>query len=513
MGNDAVKNIILMMVLIVLSMLVGAQISDGVTQSIGAFAVIAVVGLGFVMLFFGKRCWQLLYLLPAFLYNAPLGDNGNAGLYSVPLAFISAACILAYGLMLWGLRSIRFRWRTQILLDLCVLIIVALFVLSYIKYPVSIKYFDPDAEYVGGKEYFWVVFATLYYIALSIMSGSSRDIIEFVKKGFYAYMLGQSIYVLMCLQQVGFSSSRYTVLSLVSSAATYFVFSSAPFVILLHSPKKILSGCLAMAGVLMCGGREIFISTCMALCFAAVLKREIVVVALFGMFIYAGLFALSQADMLAHAAYAVQRPLTVIPGLSVSKEVEYQTSGSSKTRKMAWQYAFDTRTGMIKDYVWGDGFQTSMAKLNRGETAFRRGEWHPDDQAFAESLAASGSWHNGYLSTVHRLGFVGLAIVNFYFICGLIVMAKVSNAFRNRQEYPYMMALMLPVAQIAFSYPWGTLNLCHVFASFFAFTHIKMLYCAARDEGLLRPLFQRGNYVPLMIQSVEKRRKMPNAVV
>lgn len=493
----------LLMVIVVLSMIVGAQVSDGISKSSGAFIVIAAVCAAFVLLFVGKRCWQLMYLLPAFLYNAPVGVNYNGGLYSIPVGLASAGALLLYGLVLWGIRYISFRWRPQIGMDLCVLIIASLFAWNYIEHPVSIQYFDPDAEYVGGKEFVWAVCAFAYYIALSSMSGSADEIIQVVKKSFYAFCIGQCCYIGASLLRVGIFAPRLGFLSEICCLALFFIYTSAPLSVLIQQPKKLFWGCACFVGILFVGRREILVGVGEALIYTSLLKKEIGVFSVFGILVYGCLFALGECRVLRETPYAVQRVVAVLPGVDVNPLIKQMTEGSSETRRMMWKSGLDPRTGLIRDYIWGDGFQTSTAELHREDIAVMRGNVDTSAEAFALVNAQAGNWHNGFLSTVHRVGLVGLVLVNIFFISGLIALAMVYKTYAHRPECPYLMALTLPLAQTALSYPWGTQNLMHFFACFQSYGLIKMLYCAAREKGMLRPLFEPHSYVPLMIQEAE----------
>lgn len=506
MGSGAVKTIVMLMVLVVLSVLVGAQVSDSMKDSMGAFALIGIVGVAFGMLWMGSRSWQLLYFLPAFLTNAPIG-GGTAGLSYTPLGFAAAFVVLGYGIIMWGMGYTKFHWRPYVVLDLLILGVFILFACSFIRFPVSISIVDADAEYVGGKEYIWLIGALLYYIAVSSMSGKPNEVVPLMKFTLYALIAGQLLYIVYGgLRLVGRASSdglRYEFFNVLGAIIIFFVYSSAACLKLLASPKKLILLCFALAGILLGGRREVLVNTAMALIYVALLKKELLMCFILGCLAYGGLFVLGEQHVLEKAPFSVQRVAAVLPGIQVSRGVRSSNAGSSETRLMVWQLGMDPRSGYIKDYIFGDGFQTSSAFIRRGQTAAMRGTLDASAWGFARGLAASGNWHNGFLTIVHRLGLIGLVFLNLVFICGLVMLAKVSNAYRERSEYPYIMALILPFAQTALSFSWGTVTLLHYFASFQALGIIKVLYCCAREEKLLRPLFLREQYVPMTIRDIE----------
>lgn len=504
MGGGAVKTIVLLMVLVVLSVLVGAQVSDSMKESMGAFAIIAMICIAFGMLLMGAKSWYLLYLVPAFLYQA---STDAFGIRHVPFMFAAAGAIFAYGILLWAMGYIRFRWRGFLGLDLLVVCVVLLMVWSFIQYPVSIQAFNPDAEYVGGSEYIWLIVSLLYYIALSAMSGHQGDILKLTRLSFYALCAGCALnmmyYAVKIMRASGYGPERFSFFNIIAPALLFYVYCSAPFPKLISSPKKMIAGIAALIGIFLGGRREILLGTGEALIFSSFLKKELMFVVVSGILFYGAAVLLGGMHVWHRAPISIQRVMAVLPGVSVSQSVVRGTTGSSNTRLEIWALGMDPRTGLIKNYIYGDGFQTETASVRRKEIGFMRAGKRQHGKEWSRSLAESGNWHNGWLVTVHRLGLIGLVVVNLVFVCGLVMLAKVSNAYRTRKEYPFIMALCLPFAQSALSFVWGTQTLMHFFFDFYSLGLIKVLYCTAREEGRLRPLFLRERYVPMTIREIE----------
>lgn len=502
MGNSAVKNIVLVLVLIVFSVLIGSQISGGIQDSFGAFALIAIVVVSFVMLWLGERSWHLLYYLPPALVYVP-----KFGGSSLPLGYALSFCVFIVGLLMSSMGRINMRWRFHAVADTVVFLMVLVVVWSYIQYPVSIRAFDADAEYVGGKEYVWAICAVSYYIALSYMSGNAADIVSTVKKSFYVLCASQGMIVAAAFwmtRGIHFGQ-RYEIFSFLACPLLYFVYCSASVGVLLRSPKHIMLGLLALLLILLNGRREVLAYTGEAIIYASILKRELLGLVTASIAVYVVVFALGAAGAWNDAPYSLQRVLTLLPGVKVSGGAVRETSGSSKTRRMIWEYAFDTRYGRIKDYVWGDGLQASTKDIDRMTVSTMRGRKTGSAQDAAFALASgTNTWHNGWLNTIKAIGFVGLAAVNLVFICGLVMLAKVSAAYRYHGAYPHLMALCLVYAQYALSFIWGTQTLVTFFQTFQQLAMIKLLYCAAREQNLLVPLFQQHHYVPLMIRETQQ---------
>lgn len=510
MGSGAVKTIVLLMVLVVLSFLVGAQVSDSMKGSMSAFAIVVAIAAAFGALVQGGQVWKLLYFLPAFVLNAPIGAS-SAGQKLTPIGFALATAVLGYGVLMWGMGYVRFRWRSVLVPDLLVLLCFLGMLASFICYPVSIGAFDADAEYVGGKEYAWCAAAALYYLAISSMSGPPEQIVDTVKKTFYVFLAGQLIYIAYGLTSFVLGRggveeeehARFGFLVLTADAILYFLYSKYTVPAILGSVRRLFLSLLSLAAVVFCGSREPLVALAEVIIFLSLLKREFLAFAIAGVVLYAGLFVASSEQMLIDMPYSAQRVLSVVPGMTVRRDIARRTEGSSETRRMVWQLGMDTRTGYIKDYIWGDGFQTSVAGIRRGQIAFMRGTTDESAWGFARSLAAAGNWHNGWLSTVHRIGLVGLVWVNLIFICGMAMLVQVWRAYAGHPVRPHMMALCLPFVYTALSYPWGTQILVHFFAAWQFLGLIKLLYCSAREEGRLKPFFRRDVYVPLMVRDLE----------
>lgn len=502
MGNDAVKNIVLIMVLLVFSVLIGSQISDGFMTSLSAFALIGTVVAAFIMLLVGTQSWKLLYYVPAAIFCLPLVRR------AMPVAYTVCLFVFFYGILQSMMGKVSFRWRGHLVLDLLVAALLFYCIGNYIKYPVSIHYFDPEAEFVGGKEYVFAVLAFIYYIAISCMSGSAKEIITVSQRCFYILCAFQVV-VSLCevLYYHGAWGIRYQAFGYLGCPLLYFVFCSAPIVQLLRSPKAWGLMLVSMALLLLHGNREFFGFAGETVGFAALLKRELLGFAFVGIVFYGFFLFMGHQGVLEKAPYSLQRVVTILPGIKVSKLAEIDTRGSSATRRLVWGYALDPRTGVIKDYIWGDGFQTSTQKINRAAVAAMRGlRDHLSNEDFAMNLASgTNNFHNGWLSTLKTLGLVGLVLVNLIFICGMVMLVQVSVAYKRHPAYPYLMAQCLVYAQYALSYMWGTQTLITYFNTFMHLGMIKLLYCAAREQGWIVPMINRRRYVPMMIREAEQR--------
>lgn len=504
MAGNAVKSIVLLMVLVVLSAIIGSQFSSDLSQSYGAFYVIVGVVTLFGLLILGEKCWWLVYILPAMLQGLPFYRES-------PVAFALTNGLLVCCALMWCLGHVKFSWHSAPLLDLPVLVLFGFFLVSYIRFPVSLNALGLDVDYVGGKEYVWCVCAMLHYVAISTLTPHSAPVPKVLKWSMLLLLMMQIPYCLKefvsrsALSEEFGVGARYSMYYYAGSTLIYFTYSKYPFSKIVGSLKSLSILVVGLVLLMFTGGRESMLRAASATAFLAFLKKELTVAVLIGGVLYAFAFLMGAQHMWEEAPYSVQRVLTMLPGVEVSRAAAHETSGSSETRRIIWSLGLDPHSGLIRDYVWGDGFQLSTAVMRRAAVAEMRGTTLAKtaankDFAWAYQLASGNSWHNGWLTAIKRIGLMGLASVNLMFICGLIGLVKVSNAYRGIAEYPYLISMCLPFASIALTFVIGTQTFIQVFETLLPLGYIKLLYCLAREQGKIRPLFVRSAYVPLVIR-------------
>lgn len=503
MGGNAVKSIVLLLVLVVFSAIIGSQFSGSYTESYGAFGIISAIVALFALLVLGEKCWMLVYILPVLVIGMPHHLN-------FPVGYALSSSVFVLCILMWFIRHVKFYWNSVILMDLAVLQLSALMLASFIRYPVSINAFGMEFDAVGGKEYGWLLAALLHYIAVSTLTPRHADVAKMMK---WCMLLSLLLQVPYCLRSFSERSvlvedgaeARYAFLVYPGSILLYYAYASLPLRKLFLSLKTLA---MLFAGIVMvfcCGGREAFLRVTMAAALLPCLKKELTAFVLLLLAAYGALLVLSAEHQTEKLPYGVQRVMTVIPGVNVTDEIRQKTEGSSNTRLMIWRLGLDPRTGLIKDYVWGDGFQISKASISRIVTATMRGTAGANKSGALQAydLAYTGSWHNGWMTVLKRLGVVGLISVNLLFVCGLFFLVRVSSAYYGSKEYPYIMVMCLPFASIALTFVFGTQTCAHVFETFLPLSFMKALYCSAREAGKIKPLFVQERYVPLAIREQE----------
>lgn len=505
MGGNAVKTIVLLMVLVVLSFLIGAQVSDGIKESFGAFAVVAGVGLLFVMLWLGTNSWKLLYWLPPIL-SLPYINL----LYA---SFLVAGGVLVYWAVMRIMGYVRFTWHGYLLLDGIVLLLFLYMVASYYRNPVVIRFIDIDYEYVGGQSYMVAIGALVYYVTLSCIPVKYDELQKTLKIAFiiaFGCALFSAFYGVLnpsAVYAAGegdagdvFAHGRFSFFSGVGAMLAIWVYTRYRIGTLLTSLQKIILLILGVSGVMISGWRSRFAIFTISIVWVAYIKREIGVTLVCAALGYGGLFFLGHCNVLADAPYGLQRVVTVFPGVKVSAGASYDTRQSSKVRKEAWKMALDPHTGLIKDYLLGDGFQQSRKYLERQQTAFMRGSLR------SYNFLAEGSlWHNGYVTFLQRIGIVGIVIQQLMFCIAIWMLCRIGSAIIHTPQAPYVlqpMMAMLPVGVMS----WYLVNTVEdIFLSFVSIALAKLCYVLLMREGILRPASHTGRYMPLMIQELEKK--------
>lgn len=516
MGNNGVKGIVLIALLVVVSFIIGSQISSDKMVSFGIIG--AMVG-GFTLLYLGERSWWLLFIVP--LFWGYLGIRLPEGL--TPQVVI-AIVLLAYWLIMRIMGHVELRWRSMWLLDSCVFTLFCYTLWTFYRHPASVNWLQlDDVDRVGGKGYMLCFLGTIAYLGVSILPLRLEQLRKALRVclNIYAVML---VFNLLRAVLSGKNSipeegeegllekaktTRFTLLTPLGSFLLLYIYASTPIVKIFSNFKKLALIFLGGIGVLLSGWRGTLIVNAMGLAILSFLKKELTFLIIIGSCCYGMLFYLSEEKVLEDLPFGVQRSLRAIPGIHVSRNVEKDANGSSEWRITMWKWALDSRTGYIKDYIWGDGFGQSSAWTQRYSTALMRGTVTNGDQ---QSFASQGIWHSGWITTIHRLGLVGLVILVIYQLAFIYTTLKTALALKRLGSQDFAIFSLFYVALISghllFHLSAGTLPL--VYVGFAETAIIKLFYCSVREAGLLRPLFRRESYVPLTIREIEANNGLRN---
>jgi hypothetical protein len=238
-------------------------------------------------------------------------------------------------------------------------------------------------------------------------------------------------------------------------------------------------------------------ANCFIITALSIVKRELWCLVLLGLAVYGSLLYLSAEGIVEKFPYGMQRCLSVAPGIEIDREIRSGAEHSSEWRKEMWRWALDARTGYIQDYTWGDGFGQSVDYLRRETIAMMRGQVAAGQQDF---FASTGTWHSGYITSIHRLGYIGLVIISLVYLLSTILMFRVSFAWKGTTLFLPCMFFVLPYAAepALFYISAGSIN--SFFTTFSQVALIKLMYCVAREQGLIRSFLLPQKYVPQMIR-------------
>lgn len=506
MGNNAVKTIIIVLVLVVLSFIVGAQVSDNVRDSAGAFFLIACVIGMFFMLWMGTNSWKLIFIVPLLMPFMPFQ------LEFVPPHMAMTCVIGIYWVAMRALGHAHFTWRTLPLLDWQIAIVFCYMAVGYYRHPVTVKVLGLDYDYVGGTDYIYCVWCILYYVILSSLPIRLHELLTLLKKVFFI-SLGIGFFFACKGMSAGSEGSvgehmsaeetlekgRFGFFTSVGTKLLCWVYLHWPIQRILRHGTRMGMAVFGLLSVLVSGGRTNLITLSIPLAFIAMIKREFLFLLLSGCLVYMGLLGLSVSGALQEAPYGMQRVVSILPGLRISQEAEEDTKESSEIRKRMWKNALDPRTGLIKDYVWGDGYQSSLAMQERDKTARMRGV-SLDQQKFMEQ---SGSWHNGWVSMIHRVGIIGLILLQVLMLSAVLILYQVACALIKIPDGIYGILPLLGILAPAFTSSFLVMRVLTVLMCFPSYALMKIFYCQLREKGLLEPLFPNQRYVPLMIREQE----------
>ncbi len=495
MQGNGLKGIIAGIILVVLCFIVGAQAAESAVSS--AAIIAAVVG-ALVLILMGKRCWWLIFLLGPVVDVLPLPGP----LSTIPGGMYMAAAVLVYWLLLWGMGYVKIKWRSFLLLDLLVLALAICVVAAYIRRPVSINYLGFETDTQGGADYVYYAVAFVYYLTLSCIPMEKGELAK-VLRWSVAVVLG-ALFVDACMVLVSggihvseLDSLRTESLFFFGEKGMAFLWVRFSFLAIILNPFLVGIALMLCGCVLLSGGRERFMVVFCTIANIAIIKKEILSCVCVGGVALFGLYMLSAAGFIEQAPHSVQRIVSMLPGIEISRAAKTDTEGTWEWRLTIWDMALDKRAGYIEDYVFGDGYGISVAEHSRLQRGVMRGQI---EYADLEAYAIMGIWHNGAIRMLNYLGYVGLTLVVLILIVGSVYMFRVCFALRGSPLFFPIVFYVSNYAALIPEYCLGAHGDRQFILQFVSLALIKWAYCMLREEDKLIPLWQRKRYVPQMIR-------------
>ena len=208
---------------------------------------------------------------------------------------------------------------------------------------------------------------------------------------------------------------------------------------------------------------------------------------------------MSEIDVVKECPFGVQRVLTVFPGITVKSYIKREAESSSEWRIKMWKWACDPRTGLIENYIWGDGPVRSLSLITRHYRALSRGETWSGDLNF---YSKTKQWHSGIITNLSVIGIVGSMVMLCGQLWGAYCVLKVCYALRNTRYYIYSLVHLIVLFSFVFFYYISTGTLSGYLAHFVNFGYLKMYYNIALEEGRLQPWRWKKRYVPIMVKEL-----------
>lgn len=508
MGNNVVKGVLVAALLIVLSFWIGISAADDVRSS----AMIIAAACGIVgMLCIGKNAWLLIfYAIIMLAYNGiPL-----FGMYGQTASQLLMIGVFLYFLTLKFTTNLKFEWRTIISVDLGVYVLFALLLYAFYRHPSMpgklAGFFDIKVELIGGKEYAYGLVALLAYLAMSAIPVSLAQLEKHVKPMilltlcFIVFNLIIGIIAPGSVSVVedgenAFMNERVEMFVSLSVFVISYILVTKKLTHVITKARYLITVILCLFGTLLAGSRSVLGGLGLLCLVFMWVKRELHIFFCVLAFGFACLYGVSEMGILKTLPFGVQRALNPIPGLKLGYSAKTGADGSTDYRIKIWEYAFDTRTGFIKDYVWGDGYGVSANLINKLSYVHGAHDFGVMEHAIARN------WHSGPITMIHGLGIVGLVVQIFITIFSAYYGFVVLRAYLSHKLFPYV---VLTVARL-YVCILSNFAICNGFAEIFTIdivyiALVKLFYCEGVKHGLITPMMKKSAYVPLAVQERQK---------
>ena len=492
------------LILVVLSFFVGAGGAENVKDSLGGISLI--VG-GFVLLCMGPRSWMLIFLIAPFWPLLP-----NRITEKIEGEYLIGAVILAYWLLMRIMGYVKFIWRSMPVLDFLMLLFLSLVIATYIRRPVGIEFIGFETEYMGASPVIIAVASCVFYFVISVIPFSYTQMQKVLRISMYFVIAVSVVLCAKLLIQGGgqwgagqydslshnLQEGRNVVFADVSKNIMLFIYAGVPLLRILTSPILLGVMVCCLVGLCLSGLRSYLITTALPMLCMSFVKREAVVVACLVVTAYIGVMSLSATRVVEEFPFAIQRIMSMIPGVHVSASAARHAQGTIDWRKDLWSMALDSRSGYIKDYVWGDGYGNEKKAVRTYERSVMRGETPYQSMDY---FASNGLWHLGYLHFLHRVGLVGLGLITILFLYLFVEFFRVGMLLRGS---PFMFPYLFFVSEVVLYAPslcFLSLSDLYFFRSFASIAYMKLIYCMAKEHGYLASHGRDRKYVPMMIKT------------
>lgn len=501
MEGTGFKSIFVFLLLALLAFVAGSLASDSARDALVPSLI--VVGL-FFLVFLGKNCWALVLILPPILQvlDFPI-------LQKFPLVGALAAVMLFYWFIMSVLGYVKFTWNGNKYVDAALLIFFAYFLFTWVRHPVTILALvsrtDFNVSEVGGQDYIFCVGAICYYLFLSVIPLKLETVLKVLKVAFWLSLV---VAIIMCVKGLVFGSStkdelldtalsaRFIDFAPLGLKVCYFLFAKYTFIGIIVSPWKLLLLFITLIAIALSGFRSHFMQIAVYVTVASLVHKRIIYLLFLVSFSWGGCVFLANENVVDKLPYGIQRIISSVPGVEVKNTATTDAEGSLKWRYEMWKWAFNPATGYIKDYTFGDGYGYSLARYQARRVASSFGLIYLGDNRF---FAEDGEWHSGYITTIHRIGYVGLVLLSVLMVVAIINSLRVCCVLKSYSNGEYALVTLLALIPLVVSFFISAGTLSALFQDFVMYAILsKVIASILYRQGELLPLFKKNAYVPMI---------------
>ena len=501
MEGTGFKSIFVFLLLALLAFVAGSLASDSARDALVPSLI--VVGL-FFLVFLGKNCWALVLILPPILQvlEFPI-------LQKFPVIGALSAVMLFYWFIMSVLGYVKFTWNGNKYVDTALLIFFAYFLFTWVRHPVTVLALVSKTDFsvteVGGQDYIFCLGAICYYLFLSVIPLKLESVLKVLKIAFWL-SLGAALF--MCVKGLVFgsatqaelmeeaTSSRFGAFASLSLKICYFLFAKYTFIGIIISPWKLLLLLASCLGIALSGFRSYFMMVAVYVTVASIIHKYILHFLFISLFVWAGCLFLANEDVVDKLPFGIQRVLSSVPGIEIENAAAMDAKGSLEWRYQMWDWALNPSTGYIKDYTFGDGYGYSLSRFQARQVAASLGlVYLGDNRLFAED----GQWHSGYITTIHRTGYVGLVLLSVLMFVAIINSLRVCGVMRLHKNGEYANVNLLPLIPLVVSFFISAGIFADVFNVFVYYAILsKVISSILCRNGELLSVFKKEEYVPLI---------------
>jgi len=432
------------------------------------------------------------------------------------VAYLIAVVVLVYWLLMATMGYVKITWTSLPALDIVTAVFVLYFALTWMWNPVYLNFlvdeFTTEGEVMlGGRAYVWCVFAAILYVTMSIIPMERKAVIKLLKwLVWMSIVMGVLSSVIGLVQEGGYSTEeaetkRYAPFYAVADPVYRALLCHWSILGIVCAPWKLVLLLISAFGIAMKGGRTDMMFAAVTLLVSQWFHRRLVILIFAALAGYGTLLYLSSEKMLDDLPYGVKRVLTAVPGVELrDTHIANEAQGSLDWRYEMWRWAMDPSTGYIKDYVWGDGYGTNTAYFRLERTIINRGIiYHGDPRLFA----IKGAWHSGWVTAIHRTGYVGLVLSALWMFLALWYITRVCKSFVGLDGCGAVWFALISIYASVVGFYISAGSMEDIFGMFFVVTLAKVLHAMQLSDGYLQPMFSRVAYKPIMVDELLKSQR------